>query len=132
MYYHLSEKYHGKTVWFDPQIPSKMDPVEDHKIKRICFAPSIEKCLMAIGGYDDWKTTIITNPKQKYFVYAIHGHSKVFKPTNDLVPDIFRTDEVWRLESTRLFFKGKLKINNNGELYIETAGAVRGFPIIII
>lgn len=110
MYYHLSKTYHGNTVQFEPRVPATCAENEDKTIPRICFSATIKQCLMAIEGHDDWRTLLIFHHNQKFHVYAINGNAKVFRPTEGLVPDYRRTNEVWRLEPTTLIYKGLLGI----------------------
>lgn len=117
MYFHLSTKYHGKKVLFEPRVPISASEGENKIIPRVCFTPSLEQCLMAIEGYDDWRTIFFTHHNQKYFVYTIHGNSKIFTPDNNMVCDAYRTKEVWRLIPTMLYYRGKVIIDD-GELRV--------------
>ncbi len=117
-YYHVTPKDYGDTVVFEPRIPeSACDEWEDVKTPRICFAPTLEGCLMSASGVDCWiqglsdmcsvrkkigKKPSIYVPELPVYVYAIHGNSKVRKITTKKVRDVKLTGEVWRLAPVKL------------------------------
>ena len=145
MWYHVTPADHGPEVVFEPRIPSSaFHGMEDQTIPRVCFAPTIEQCLMAIAGIDDWvhalfetgmapvrvksklvkgkrapgKLTYVPRP---VYVYAIHGRCKVVKPTRKQVRDSHITDEVWRTVPTKLRMVGEIDLSSieTGKLVVN-------------
>ncbi len=127
-YYHLSTKYHGKKVLWEPRLTAYCP--EENIMPRICFAPTLEQCLMALEGHSSWEKAwllIIHDiaSLNKLYVYAINKNSKVKKAPCSAVWDSFRTDEVWRLEPTVLNYQGKLGIKNDKPIIIKPKGKLK-------
>lgn len=122
--YFLSEKeLDGKIL--QPRIPDNYlikNGYEDNKTKRVCFAPSINKCLM---GLSQNCTNMVLN------VYEPDGDYEVYKPTVDEVPDVKITGETWITKPIKVKKVGKIHVtgdagkdghkyyygNNTAELY---------------
>ena len=99
----LSEtNMHGKTL--TPRIPRNFlteNGFEDNKTMRVCFAQSIDKCLMGLS----------MNCKNKiFYVHVPVGNFKVVHPTRAQVPDVDITGETWICEPVKIECLGKIKV----------------------
>lgn len=99
-----------------PRIPDNFmtkHGYEDNKTPRVCFAPSIDQCLMALSQ------------KCKGFELYVHVPEDINKkyvkyPTKKEVPDVDITGEVWITKPVTLQCIGKIKvIGDAGEDGIE-------------
>jgi hypothetical protein len=98
--YHVSEVYLGSNPVFIPRVPEGIDTdIECSNIPRICVAPTIEKCLMAITGDPRLESWI----GKELYIYRFENVEYV-RPTDEQVPDAYRTDEHWILEETIAIF----------------------------
>jgi hypothetical protein len=92
----------GKTL--TPRIPKNFfteNGFEDNKTKRVCFAQSIDKCLMGLS----------MNCKGKeFYVHVPVGSFKVVHPTKAQVPDVHITGEAWICEPVKIECLGKIKV----------------------
>lgn len=109
-YYFLSDKY-LQTI--TPRVPDNRltrRGYEDNKTERICVAPSIEQCLFSIGIYNkEIKRFYVYRPSKSDYIHHV--------PTEEEVPDINITDELWLLEPVNLTLMGIIETNktlNNG------------------
>ena len=105
-YYHLSElpDLHELQPFISDNFMTKNN-YEENKTPRVCFAPSIDQCLMAMSA----------NIKNKeYYVYTPYNidTNKLRKPTINQVPDSKITGEVWSLEPIKVKCVGKIKVLN--------------------
>ena len=94
-----------------PRIPDNYftkNGYEENKTPRICFGPSIDKCLMALSRN-------CTN--EEYYVHIPEPGSNfdVYKPTLEEVPDSGITEEMWVLEKINQICIGKVKVISNDE-----------------
>ena len=99
----LSEtNMHGKTLI--PRIPRNFltdNGFEDNKTKRVCFAQSIDKCLLGLS----------MNCKGKiFYVHTPVGQFNVIHPTKAQVPDVHITGETWVCEPVKIECLGKIKV----------------------
>ena len=99
----LSEtNMHGKTLI--PRIPRNFltdNGFEDNKTKRVCFAQSIDKCLLGLS----------MNCKGKiFYVHTPVGQFNVIHPTKAQVPDVHITGETWVCEPVKIEGLGKIKV----------------------
>jgi ribosomal protein S18 acetylase RimI-like enzyme len=102
------EDLDSKTL--TPRVPNNFftkNGYEDKTTKRVCFAPSIDKCLMGLSQ----------NLKGKEFnVYEPDGKYEVYKPDKDSVPDSTVTGELWILKPVKVKKVKKIKvIEDTGE-----------------
>lgn len=100
-----------------PRIPRNFftdNGFEDNKTRRVCFAPSIDKCLLGLS----------MNCKNKeYFVHVPIGSFTVIYPTKIDVPDIEITGEIWVCDPVKIECVGKIKVDDrNGLVYKYTYG----------
>lgn len=95
-----------------PRVPdgALMGNGEDDSIDRICFAPSIDKCLMSLSRNLKGATLYIhtVDPKE---LKNIQG--SIVKPTIDQVPDVKITGEVWVTKPVKLKCVGKIKVTED-------------------
>lgn len=110
MWYHLSSEFLGNNPTLIPRIPLSVADIEDTTQPRICFAPSIEHCLIGITGTICWSIPL---KNANFYIYAIHKNSKVMRPSFEMVPDAEKSGEVWRIIPTTLKFQGKAIIKNH-------------------
>lgn len=114
--YFLSENNMDKKTLI-PRIPNNFmtkNGYEDNKIKRVCFAPSIDQSLMGLSMN-------LTN--KQLFVHIIDPYIDkkelekiIYHPTEKQVPDVKITGEVWILKPIKIFCTGKIKvIGDTGE-----------------
>lgn len=115
-YYHLSKESDLSIV--EPSIPDNYmtkNKFEDHKTKRVCFAPSINQCLMAISRNLTGET---------FYVYTLYesDYKKIKKPSVNQVPDVNITGEVWITEPVKVKYIGKIRVTgastNDGYSYM--------------
>lgn len=101
--FHLSQSnMDGATI--EPRIPDNYftkNGYEDGKTKRVCFTPTIGKCLMAMSQ----KCT-----DMELFVMVPDGKYQVYRPSVKEVPDSKITKEVWIKEPVKLMCIGKIKV----------------------
>jgi hypothetical protein len=105
----LSEtNMHGKTLI--PRIPKNFfteNGFEDNKTKRVCFAQSIDKCLLGLS----------MNCKGKiFYVHTPVGQFNVIHPTKEQVPDVHITGETWICEPVKIECLGKIKVIGDDDL----------------
>ena len=105
----LSEtNMHGKTLI--PRIPRNFfteNGFEDNKTKRVCFAQSIDKCLLGLS----------MNCKGKiFYVHTPVGQFNVIHPTKEQVPDVHITGETWICEPVKIECLGKIKVIGDDDL----------------
>ena len=99
----LSENnMHGHTL--TPRIPKNFftdNGFEDNKTKRVCFAQSIDKCLLGLS----------MNCKGKvFYVHFPVGDYSPYYPTKAQVPDVELTGEVWVCKPVKIECVGKIKV----------------------
>lgn len=99
--YHVSVYYLGKKVTLTPRVPSTVMPNEDNETPRVCFAPSVEQCLLGIHGVATIDKTY-TN-KVGWFLYHT---DEILEPAGSRVPDYHRSKEHWSLTSIEVKFVG--------------------------
>lgn len=101
--YFVSEKeLHGEIL--QPKIPDNYltrQGYEDNKTKRVCFAPSIDKCLIALSKNCTGMVLNVYSPDKAYDIY---------KPTKNEVPDVGITGEIWIKEPVKLVKVGKIRV----------------------
>lgn len=111
IYYHVSEKKLPDTLY--PRVPDNnytYHGYEDYLTKRVCFGPSVDKCLVGLAA----------NLKDKtFFVYIFEDINNIaYHPTQKEVFDVDITNEVWIKEPAKIKYIGKIKvIKDNGEDY---------------
>lgn len=102
-YFRLSLKNSDGEV-IKPSIPNNYltaHGYEDDSTARVCFAPTINHCLMAMSR----------NVKgQEFFVMIPDGNYSIYKPTSKEVPDSVATKEVWITEPVKVKCIGKIKV----------------------
>jgi ribosomal protein S18 acetylase RimI-like enzyme len=102
LYFISQEELNGKIL--SPRIPDNYftkNNYEDNTIKRVCFAPSIDKCLMGLSQ----------NLKgEELYVYEPDGEYEIYKPDKNLVPDSSITGELWILKPVKLKKLAKIKV----------------------
>lgn len=99
--YNLSDQnLDGKYLY--PRIPENYftrKGYEDKTTKRVCFSPSISKCLMAASSHIKGK---------EFYVHVPDGKYSVYKPTTKEVPDCKITGELWVTQPVKLKCIGKI------------------------
>lgn len=105
--YFVSDKANLKTL--EPRVPDNFftkNGYEDSETKRVCLAPSIDKCLAGLSQNLDGKTLNVYKPVD------ISNH-RVYKPNNIAVPDSKITDEMWVCDTVPIKKVGTIHITGN-------------------
>lgn len=102
MYCISPKKLDGQTL--APRVPDNYftkNGYEDGETPRVCFAPSVDQCLMALSQ----KTM-----NMPFYVYSPEDISKidVYKPNKKAVPDSGITGELWAIQPVKLKQVGKI------------------------
>lgn len=77
---------------------------EDNKTPRVCFAPSIDQCLMALSQNIEGL---------EFYVHVPEDEQNVVYPTEKQVPDCKITGEVWVTNPVTLRCIGKIKVDKS-------------------
>lgn len=108
LYFVSGDNFDGKTLY--PRVPASAlmdyDNAEDDSTNRICFSPSIDKCLMGLSQNLTGRT---------YYIHIIDPSVKVTAdmiqhPTADQVPDVKITGEVWIIKPVKMKCIGRIKV----------------------
>lgn len=91
-----------------PRVPKSIIQYgfENSNIRRVCFAPSIEQCLLAVPNVKVNKTMFVYVPKHSL------GYYKFYKCEMKEVIDSDLTDEYWCLDKIEIEPIYKIKITN--------------------
>lgn len=98
------EDLDGQTL--EPRVPDNFftkNGYEDGETPRVCFTPSVDKCLMAISQKCEGIEFYVFSPEE---VPA----ENIYKPTVEEVPDSEITDETWITCPVKLKKVGKIKV----------------------
>ena len=131
-YYHVTTSYQGESQVFRPSIPYYLQKGEDKKNPRLCVTENwkhsarsivVLKRSRRLYVYVSFKKPI--NPSEKRF--ELLKVKKIRKNYNDfrLPRDGIVNNELWFLDSTKMFFKGMIEIPE--EEYAKMIMAM-GFP----
>lgn len=104
IYFVSGDDMDGKTLY--PRIPNNYftkNGFEEDKTPRVCFAPSIDKCLMGISQNLKGK---------KFYVHEPIDYSKldIHHPTNKEVPDSNITGEIWVKNNVKIRCIGCIEV----------------------
>lgn len=114
--YHLSIK--EDLVLLKPRIPHTAHRREERYTERVCFARTIEGCIMAINHHIDEEFARHQTKEAKLYVYRpiakkrLVGHSTRDIIRNKLVHDAHITTEVWITEDVYVHCVGYIIIKN--------------------
>lgn len=102
MYCISQKKLDGKTL--TPRVPDNYltkNGYEDNETPRVCFAPSVDQCLVALSQNLTGKS---------FYVYSPEDISKldVYKPNIKAVPDSEITGELWAIQPVKLKQVGRI------------------------
>ena len=100
--FHISAQSLDKKT-LHPSIPSNYftkNGYEDNTTKRVCFAPSINQCLMGLSR---------NCTGEEFYVMSPDGDYDVYKPTVQEVPDSKVTGELWIMNPVKVKCIGKIK-----------------------
>lgn len=100
--YHISNRKGITNI--NPSIPNNFmtkNGYEENKTKRVCFAPSVDQCLMGLSRNCEGG---------EFYVYAPDGDYKTYTPSIKEVPDVKITGEVWIKEPVNVKCVGKIKV----------------------
>lgn len=102
---------HDRYAPIYPVIPTDTIPGEDKDTKRICTAPTLDDCLTALGpsaigikaiqAYmrafpgKHLDSSLITFPFTDFRFSMRYDDPDLVFPNRQLVPDVYKTDEVW-------------------------------------
>jgi hypothetical protein len=111
--YHVSSCFLGISVFLTPKVPNARNETECSITKRICVAPSIKKCLLAIDGISDLKYSGID--ENGWYVYHT---TEVGYPAKEVF-DYEITNENWLLKESEFKYIGKVFLSESNEIIIE-------------
>jgi adenylate kinase family enzyme len=98
------EDLDGQTL--EPRVPDNFftkNGYEDGETPRVCFTPSVDKCLMAISQKCEGIEFYVFSPEEV-------SDENIYKPTIEEVPDSEITDETWITCPVKLKKVGKIKV----------------------
>ena len=101
----LSERNLNGNI-LTPQIPRNFfteNGFEDNKTRRVCFASSIDACLMSLS---------MECRNKEFYVHVPVGNYRIYYPTVNQVPDVQFTGEKWICEPVEVECIGKIKVEN--------------------
>ena len=104
MFFLSKDNMNGKTL--EPRIPDNFlvrNGYEDSTNKRVCFAPSIDKALMAISQNLKGKKFFVHTPVNVEEQY-------VYQPSVKEVPDVKITGEIWYTAPVKLKTIGQIEV----------------------
>ena len=100
--YHVSQSGTIKSI--KPTVPNNYmtkNGYEDGVTPRVCFTPSIDKCLMALSK----KCT-----GMELYVYVPAKDYELYYPTAKQVPDVKITSEIWIKDTVQVKCIGKIRV----------------------
>lgn len=103
--YFLSPVNFDKEV-LEPRVPSNYftdEGYEDNTTPRVCFAPTIKQCLLAIATEEA--------AQYEFYIHVPVGSPTVVVPTTKEVPDSHWTNEIWVTEPVQMKTIGVLGIS---------------------
>ena len=109
-YYFLSENDMNEKV-LQPRIPNNYmtkNGYEDNKTKRVCFAPSINQCLMGLSMNLKDKEFYVHIPDPEIDIKKL-----LYKPSIKEVPDSKITGEVWIKVPIKIICTGKILVTGD-------------------
>lgn len=98
------EDLDGQTL--EPRVPDNFftqNGYEDGETPRVCFTPSVDKCLMAISQKCEGIEFYVFSPEEV-------PEENIYKPTTKEVPDAEITDEIWITCPVKVKKVGKIKV----------------------
>lgn len=113
--YHLTTKYELQKLTRKPRIPTTRAYNEDAITSRVCCAPDIEGCLLALQfefpeeGNPDFKYSNL----YRHYIYRTDIES-FYQPSSQEVPDVEDTLEIWILEPVTFDYIGAIDIDAQG------------------
>jgi len=106
--YHLAAVNYGPVFRVEPRVPDKEETLEgeDSITPRISLAPSITKAIRALGPFMIPLTKVL-------WVYKTSKDEAgdIYAPSEDEVPDVEETDEVWSKHPLTLIGDVVIKVN---------------------
>jgi hypothetical protein len=127
--FHLSENKNILSI--KPTVPKDIsEEIEDNKIKRVCFAPSINQAIIALLPSSNSKKS--KNWHITLYVYRLVDTNNIRLMTNDeiiskqLVYDAHITGETWALDECKVLMIGKIKLFPNIEISTTSYEPLRG------
>lgn len=104
IYFVSEQNMNNKTLF--PKIPNNyftQNGYEDNTTKRVCFAPTIDKCLMGLSQNIQGK---------KFYVHIPYDNQNldIYKPNKQEVPDSAITDEIWVKNKVKIKCIGRISI----------------------
>lgn len=100
--YHISQIDLGSSVLMLPNIPKFKTDGEDNIIPRICCCTSIPSCISAINNIPELIDIVKVIDLYAYEAYV--EMKNIIQPSDDKLPDVWLTGEMWVIEPT-MFFK---------------------------
>lgn len=91
----------------EPRIPDNFftkNGYEDAKTKRVCFAPTVDQCLMGLSQNLEGKEFFVYSPVEEI------DEDTIYMPATDEVPDAEITNEIWITSPVQIKKVGKIKV----------------------
>lgn len=112
--YHLSfDNWDGKV--FKPRIPSNRLPDEDGSLNRVCLSSSMSGAFRACSQNDyNYAIMFVHVPEN---IDNIIKRGGLYKPNENLVPDVNFTQEHWLRRPTKMKCIGKAKFYYKDNFY---------------
>lgn len=94
---HLSAAYLGERAVLSPRLPRDRMLLENRTVRRVCVAPGVPGCLLALRG-------VYYNRGLWYRYVAEVPQDALHEPAG--VPDAHETGELWLLERVEFRYAG--------------------------
>ena len=112
--YRVTRDYFGEDVLLYPQVPKNVMIGEDSITPRICTCTTIPQCLQSLElEYSDEFRYRLFNGEEivlNLYTTVIDDINDIAQPDIDLVPDAWKTGEVWVIQPKKFNFVNKLAI----------------------
>ena len=104
LYFISKDNLDGKIL--EPRVPDNFftkNGYEESETGRVCFAPSIDQCLMGLSQN-------LTNKEFFVHIPIITKDTKIYTPTLSEVPDAKITGEIWITTPIKIKNIGKIRV----------------------
>lgn len=108
----------GTECLMNRKVPKNAMYGEDTTTKRISVCTNIIGCILALQiPYDCCEANIFEGRKEELYLYSAEVPvEKLYQPTEEEVPDVWKTGELWLLEPTRFKLESKLYLRKHMEV----------------
>lgn len=99
--FHLSERFLGERILMFPRTPKSQCDDELELLPRVCAAPTITQCMMAITGHNESTAKTLFYGKTVWLYYT----SDLGYIIDTRIPDQYRTNEVYFIDPVEFVLK---------------------------